>query len=347
MKKQLLLAVAVLALAACGKTTSSNANTVNENTSSDVSSVESSLTSEQSSESSNASSSEAISSSSQVVVGEKGTLTNPYTIAEAIAIIGKTTTYSSKQIYIKGIVREKPYYNEKYQSYSAYLVDQGGTASVQVYSGTIDANAGQKDIKEGDTVIAGGYYCYYEKNSQPELAGDTKSNVAYPIYYSIVRSGVVIEDTFETLEDDGRETVTTTLEFTAANAETMAGTSETNPKNIAWKCGIVTMEYDPGSQYSFELHTDPFRFYVGTYLHIRVSTGKIKYLQFDTNSNYPFTGDEPVTYGKTDVQSTTKTYIFAKTDTNYIKIHNSNKGQVKDVPIKQKRFQKLTVVSYK
>ena len=322
MKKQLLLVIAALALVGCAKTENSNAN--NSETSGNDAVIDNSA-----------------------VSGEKGTLTNPYTIAEAIQVIGKNTAYSSKQIYIKGIVREKPYFNDKYKSYSAYLVDQNGTDSVQVYSGTIDANAGQSDIKEGDTVIAGGYYCYYEKNAQPELAGDSKSNVAYPIYYKIIRSGITVEDTYETLDDNGKETVTTKIEFTAANKETMSAPSEKNPEHITWTSGIVTMEYDPGSQYSFEEYTDPFRFYVGTYLHIRVSSGKIKYLQFDTDTNYPFTGDEPVTNGKTQVESATKTYIFAKVSTNYIKIHNSNKGQVKNVLIKQKRFYSLTVVSYK
>ena len=330
MKKQLFLAVAVLALTACGQTQNNNAS--NKDSSNAVSNSDSISNSSNSNESVN---------------GEKGTLANPYSIAEAIAIIGKNTAYSTNEIFIKGIVREKPYFNNKYNSYSAYLVDENGTASVQVYSGTVDANAGYSDVQEGDTVIAGGRYCYYEKNSQPELAGDNNSNVAYPVYYKIIRSGTAVQETYESLEDDGRETVTTKIEFTAANAETMSGYSETNPKNIAWKSGIVTMEYDPGSQYSFEQYTDPFRFYVGTYLHFRVSSGKIKYIQFDTNSNYPFTADEPVTNGKTQVESSTKTYVFAKTNTNYIKIHNSNKGQVKDVLIKQKRFYSLTVVSYK
>lgn len=328
MKKQLLLIATVLALTACANSTSNSANNSNSNTDNSGNSVP------------------PISYSvEESVSGPKGTLTNPYTIAEAIAIIGKNTSYSTETIYIKGIVSEKPYFNQKYSSYSAYLVDQGGTESVQVYSGTIDANAGQNDIQQGDTVIAGGHYTYYEKNGQPELAGS--GSVSYPVYYKIIRSGVVIEETYESLEDNDKETVTTKIDFTAANAETMSGPSANNPEHITWTSGIVTMEYDPGTQYSFQQYTDPFRFYVGTYLHIRVSTGKIKYVQFDTDQNYPFTADEPVTNGKTQVESETKTYVLAKTNTNYIKIHNSNKGQVKDVLIKQKRFYSMTVVSYK
>ena len=323
MKKHLLLAIAALALTACGNNAKSNANNSASGNNDPIDDFPTS--------------------------GEKGTLTNPYTIAEAIEVIGKVTTFSDKMIYIKGIVSEKPYHNDKYNSYSAYLIDQGGSDTVQVYSGTVDANAGQKDVQAGDAVIAGGYYCFFEKNSQPELGGDNASKIPYPVYYKIVRgNGAAVPEAYESLEDNGKETVTTKIEFTEDNAETMSTQgSAKNPESFVWTSGIVTMEYDPGTQYSFEQYTDPFRFYVGTYLHIRVSSGKIKYLQFATNSGYPFTGDEPVTNGQTKVESNTSTYIFAKTGTNYIKIHNSNKGEVKNVPIKQKRFYSLTVVSYK
>ena len=210
MKKQLLLVAAVLALTACANSKSNSANNTNSNTDNSAS---------------------ISNSSEESVSGPKGTLTNPYTIAEAIAIIGKNTSYSTETIYIKGIVSEKPYFNQKYSSYSSYLVDQGGTASVQVYSGTIDANAGQNDVQQGDTVIAGGHYTYYEKNGQPELAGD--SSTPYPVYYKIIRSGVVVEETYESLEDNGKETVTTKIEFTAANAETMSAPVSSWPFFVA------------------------------------------------------------------------------------------------------------------
>ena len=338
MKKQILLCVAALVLVGCGHKNSEPSSI--DNSSDDA-------TSESVQETSNSVNASSESSQSQSsAVGERGTLTNPYSIAEALQIIGTNTSFSTKMIYIKGIVREKPYYNDKYKSYSSYLIDDtGSTDNVQVYSGTIDANAGYSDIKEGDTVVAGGYYTYFQKNSQPELAGNS-DGVTYPIYYQIIRGGASVPTTYETKEDNGKETVTTTIEFTEDNAKTMSGINDKNG-NYLWTNGIVSMEYDAGTQYSFTQYTDPFRFYVGTYLHIRVSSGKIKYLQFNTNNNYPFTGDEPVTNGKTEVESDAKTYVFAKTGTNYIKIHNSNKGEVKNVLIKQKRFYSLTVVSYK
>ena len=305
----------------------------------------------QSLDNSNESSGEVLSESeSESVSSEnnapKGTLENPYSIKEALAVIGTNTNISSTKIYITGTVSGNPYHNTTYNSYSAYLMGDGASSTVQVYSGTIDANAGQKDVKDGDVVVAGGYYMYYSKNSQAELAGDSSHD--YPIYYSIVRgSGGGSTTEYETLEDNGRETVETTIAFTSANAETMRTTNDRG--NYMWKNGIVTMECDNGSQYSTDwTRVDPFRFYVGTYLHFRVSSGQIKYIKFVTDQNYPFQGSEPITNGKVTVQSNTLSYVFAKKGgTNYIKIHKSVNGQVSNVAVKQIRMYSLIVVSYK
>ena len=271
----------------------------------------------------------------------KGTLENPYTIKEALEVIGKNTSFSSTKIYITGTVSGNPYHNTTYNSYSAYLKGEGTNSTVQVYSGTIDSKAGYKDVKDGDIVVAGGYYLYYSKNSQPELAGD--STHEYPVYYSIVRQ----EIEYETLEDDGRETVTTIITFTEENAATQRTTNDRG--QYVWKSGIVSMECDDGSQYSTDwTRVNPFRFYVGTYLHFRVSSGQIKYIKFDTDQNYPFQGSEPITNGKVTVESKTLSYVFAKkSGTNYIKIHKSVNGQVSNVEVKQIRMYSITVVSYK
>ena len=276
----------------------------------------------------------------------KGTLENPYSIKEALDIIGTKTTISNTKIYITGTVSGSPYHNTTYNSYSAYLTGDGAISTIQVYSGTIDAKAGQNDVKDGDVVVAGGYYMYYSKNSQAELAGDQTHD--YPIYYSIVRgSGGGSSTEYETLEDNGRETITTTITFTEENAATQRTTNSRG--QIMWQNGIVTMECDDGSQYSTDwTRVNPFRFYVGTYLHFRVSSGQIKYIKFVTDQYYPFQGSEPITNGKVTVESNTLAYVFAKKNgTNYIKIHKSVNGQVSNVAVKQIRMYSLTVVSYK
>ena len=271
--------------------------------------------------------------------GEKGTITNPYTVAEALEIIGTNSTISTEKIYVTGIVESKPYYNDKYSSYSSYLIDKDGGKTIQVYSGTIDRNAGKREIKEGDTVVACGYYMYFAKNNQPELAGD--SSHEYPVYVKVERntSTTPQTNTYETKEDNGKETITTTIEFNEANMAL-----EYDNDSMTWKKDNITLQFDEGTQYSWKMNV-PYRFYVGTYMHIR-STSSIKYILFETENNYPFYVEMPITNGQMEVLGNS-TYIYAKTGTNYIKIHNSNKGEVKNVPVKQARITKMTVVSYK
>lgn len=272
------------------------------------------------------------------VIGEKGTITNPYTVSEAIEIIGTNSNISTEKIYVTGVVQSSPFYNQQYQSYSSYITDDSGK-TVQVYSGTIDINAGKSDIKEGDKVIAYGYYMYYQKNSQPELAGDKSHD--YPIYVKVERntSTTPQTNTYETKEDNGKETISTTIEFNEVNMAL-----EYDNDYMTWKKDNITLQFDEGTQYSWTMNV-PYRFYVGTYMHIR-STSSIKYILFETENNYPFYVEMPVTNGQMEVLGNS-TYIYAKTGSNYIKIHNSNKGEVKNVKVKQARITKMTVVSYK
>ena len=128
-----------------------------------------------------------------VIEAEKGTLENPYTIKEALDIIGTNTSYSKEKIYIKGIVEGSPYYNDKYSSYSVYLVDSTGGKSVQVYSATLDSGLNTQTISNGDTIVAGGFYTYYSKNNQPELAGDNNF-IAYGRFNRTAASVVVINN---------------------------------------------------------------------------------------------------------------------------------------------------------
>lgn len=130
----------------------------------------------------------------KTVYGKKGTIGNPYSVREALEIIGTNTSISNEKIYVMGIVSEKPYYDEKHKSYSAYLIDSDSYGNIQIYSGTIDSNAGKREIKEGDTVIAYGYYTYYQKKNQPELSGDSSHD--YPVYVSIERTNTVVTPTY-------------------------------------------------------------------------------------------------------------------------------------------------------
>lgn len=272
---------------------------------------------------------------SEQVIAEKGTLENPYTIKEAIELIGTNSSLSSEEIYVKGVVSGTPKYKSNYKSYDAYLKDASGGKSLLVYSGTIDKNAGQNNLLEGDIVIASGHYMLY--NSTPELAGS--SDYGYPIYHSISR----VSEDYENYEDDDK-TLKTEIIFDEDNQATLAAYEG---KNYVWKNDIFRFENDPGSQYSFapENYVNPYRFYVGTYLHLRMIKGKFKYLLFETQQYYNFRGDEAITSGRVIV-GTNKSYVVSKKGANYIKIHNSVYGATQDVAVKQIRIYKVTVAYY-
>ncbi len=277
------------------------------------------------------------------VVGEKGTLANPYTVAEAIAIIGTNTALSTNEIFVKGIVNANPSYNSNYKSYSAYLVDTfGDSKNIQVYSANIDSKAGYTDLQKGDVIVAGGHYMYYSQKSQPELAGS--SDYGYPVIYSIDRKGDPTP--YESEEDNGKATETITFDFTSEDNKNYQESWDND--DYVMTLGNVKVINDPGSQYSFSPTGNfPYRFYVGTYFHISVSSGKLKYITFETNENYPFYKEIPVTNAKMVIESNTKTKIFSQVDYSKIKIHNSNNGQTSNVYVKQVRIYKMTVVYYK
>lgn len=174
MKKFLLILLGLFALVSCGQ----------DNTTTSV--LEESALQESGqngTETPSSASSTSSTTTTAEVLGQKGTLENPYSIAEALEIIGTSTNFSTEKIYITGIVSSEPYYNKKYNSYSVYLKDPDGSKTVEVYSATLDSSvSGVPNV--GDTVVSGGYYTYYEKNKQPELAGS--KTVEYPIIYKII-----------------------------------------------------------------------------------------------------------------------------------------------------------------
>jgi ABC-type Fe3+-hydroxamate transport system substrate-binding protein len=69
----------------------------------------------------------------KTVYGEKGTIGNPYSVSEALEIIGTSASFSNEKIYVTGIVSEKPYYDEKHKSYSAYLIDSDSYGNIEIY----------------------------------------------------------------------------------------------------------------------------------------------------------------------------------------------------------------------
>ena len=279
---------------------------------------------------------DATNNTNDIVEGPKGSLENPYTINEAIDIIGTNTTYSKDVIYVKGIVSGSPYYNSKYKSYSIYLVDQGGTKRVQVYSATLNNDLSITSIEEGDLVVAGGHYTYYSKNNQPELAGDT--NVSYPIIYKVTKGNGLSLDNYETFEEDERKTESETIVFDEA---TKAEYASMEGKSYFWRKGNFIFENAAGDRYQ-QVDNLPYRLFVQTIVYLSVKEGTIKYIEFETESSYPFSGDEQVTDGRVEVVSNTLTRIYAKKGVKKIRLRNQNDIEYK----KQIRVKSIKVVYF-
>ena len=113
------------------------------------------------------------------VVEKKGTATNPYTVAEAVAYIGTLgSATSATEVYVSGIISQVDSFNSKYGSITYWISDDGTTeGQMEVYSG-LNINGEQfsakDDLQVGDIVTVKGYVKMYDttpefdKNNQLE-----------------------------------------------------------------------------------------------------------------------------------------------------------------------------------
>ena len=96
------------------------------------------------------------------VTANDGSLERPYTAAEAIAVINSGTGLNDK--YVKGIVKEAPSFDARFNSLSYDIVS--GEATLYIYSGRDLGNAdfvGAEDLKAGDEVVVFGTLKKYNK----------------------------------------------------------------------------------------------------------------------------------------------------------------------------------------
>ena len=94
----------------------------------------------------------------------KGSLSDPYNVAEAIAAI-KAGTAPTTQVYLTGIISDVAFYNDKYKSITYYISDDGKSKDMQVYSGK-GLNgadfASKEDLKVGQKVTILGKIMKFE-----------------------------------------------------------------------------------------------------------------------------------------------------------------------------------------
>ena len=97
---------------------------------------------------------------------QKGSESNPYTVAEAIALI-KAGTAPSTAVCVKGKITAVTFFNATYSSLSYNIADEGSSDVIEVYSGKgkDGANFSSKDdLKVGQTVVVKGIVKAFTKN---------------------------------------------------------------------------------------------------------------------------------------------------------------------------------------
>ncbi len=107
------------------------------------------------------------------VVEKRGTATNPYTVAQAIAFINTLgSATSEEEVYVHGIISQIDSYNSTYNSITYWISDDGTTAGqLEVYSGKGLNGAdfsSKDDLCVGIAVTVKGYVKMY-KSTTPEF----------------------------------------------------------------------------------------------------------------------------------------------------------------------------------
>ena len=108
----------------------------------------------------------------------KGSASDPYTVAEAIAAIkAGAPTY---EVYLTGIVSDVYFYSDQYKSLSYYISDDGKSKDMQVYSGKGLNGAdftSKDDLKVGQKVTIKGIIKAFNKNGTDIMEVDKNSTI--------------------------------------------------------------------------------------------------------------------------------------------------------------------------
>lgn len=108
----------------------------------------------------------------------KGSESNPYTVAEAIAAIKAGAPTS--EVYVTGIVSDVYFYIDQYKSLSYYISDDGKSKDMQVYSGKGLNGAdftSKDDLKVGQKVTIKGIIKAFNKNGTDIMEIDKNSTI--------------------------------------------------------------------------------------------------------------------------------------------------------------------------
>lgn len=162
---------------------------------------------------------------------QKGSESNPYTVAEAIALI-KAGTAPSTAVCVKGKITAVTFFNEAYSSLSYNIADEGSSDVIEVYSGKgkDGANFSSKDdLKVGQTVVVKGIVKAFTKNDGTIVNEIDKNSTII----SIENAGTTTPDTPAT----GKGSLSDPYNVAEAIAAIKAGTA---PTTQVYLTGIIS-----------------------------------------------------------------------------------------------------------
>lgn len=162
---------------------------------------------------------------------QKGSESNPYTVAEAIALI-KAGTAPTTAVCVKGKITAVTFFNETYSSLSYNIADEGSSDVIEVYSGKgkDGANFSSKDdLKVGQTVVVKGIVKAFTKNDGTIVNEIDKNSTII----SIENTGTTTPDTPAT----GKGSLSDPYNVAEAIAAIKAGTA---PTTQVYLTGIIS-----------------------------------------------------------------------------------------------------------
>ena len=187
----------------------------------------------------------------------KGSLSDPYNVAEAIAAI-KAGTAPTTQVYLTGIISDVAFYNETYKSITYYISDDGKSKDMQVYSGKgLNGKdfASKEELKVGQKVtILGKIMKFTDKNGNEIMEVDKTSSIIK------IEEGGSTEtpdtpskpDTPATGEGLTIDGTTITLSNAAATTTGASVELDLNAAGLANQAAVETVKFSDGSTVTFD-----------------------------------------------------------------------------------------------
>ena len=270
----------------------------------------------------------------------KGSLSDPYNVAEAIAAI-KAGTAPTTQVYLTGIISDVAFYNTQYKSITYYISDDGKSKDMQVYSGKGLNGADfatKEDLKVGQKVtILGKIKKFTDKNGNDVMEVDKTSSIVKiegegtggevkPDPKPGTSAGITIDNLTVTLANSG---------VTAGESLKIDDISALNPDAT-----LTEIKLSDGTVIAFDINSG---------INAPAYNAKFKELRIYANNKMTFTASKPIakiiftcTYDSNKkwnaVGNETATVVFSGNTATYTNTFNGTGGGV------QLRIAKMEIV---